>query len=172
MKWICNWMNSIDLHATGAPCILVGIHAQKADPKQCRVQANCWCIRSALAPQKQLYGGHCFVLAENTTRDENIQILKQNIEENVRLDKAGYIDRVVPHSWRQVADKMMETEKDYLRIEEIENIAKVYMNVVDVKGQLLFFGDHGTFFFYQLRYQRLQLNDSNNGASMQEIGKD
>ena len=118
------WLNSIKMHADGAPIILVGTHKDMiSDDEDHRRIDELLADRLGLDDNKNIkYCEHarlCFFAVDNTVRPEDKSVcrLREAIEKAVMDDVKGYIHEELPLIWLAALDELCKSKAPYIELE-------------------------------------------------------
>jgi len=139
MRYIENWLRTINIYALGAPVFIIGTHLDKFSFNQqhqiCQLIDNNLNMKFAsLFPKLWYYivsspGYNILWSIANENRNElNISKLRNTITNSILNDPCKYIETPLPISWLKTFDKLKEisTESPFLYLHDIIPIANSY----------------------------------------------
>ncbi|CAE7272488.1 roco5 [Symbiodinium sp. CCMP2592] len=130
------WLNSLAMHARGAPVLLVGTHKddvpQSGDHR--KISKILWDkLENRLVEQVHPFTqeedeGLWYFPIDNTRsgrgEDPVVQELQHAIESAAHEDTANYLEKPIPIRWRGVLDVLLAKHESIITMEELRSIAK------------------------------------------------
>ena len=130
------WLNSLALHAKGAPILLVGTHKDqvKTDEEHRKISEM---LREILGDRlveqvtpfaKENEEGLWFYPLDNSISggviDPVVVELRQAIEVAANEDPEEYLERPIPIRWRGVLDVLLQQQESFLTMKEMKQLAE------------------------------------------------
>eukprot|EP00435_Cladocopium_sp_Y103_P045865 s30_g13.t1 len=136
VEMIRYWLNSLALHAKGAPILLVGTHKDqvKTSEEHRRISERLLeILGDRLVEQvtpfaKEQEDGLWFYPIDNSlsgavSPDPVVAELRQAIEVVAKEDPEEYLERPIPIRWRAILDILLEQEASFLTMTEMKRMA-------------------------------------------------